>query len=229
MNTPESWVAAARPNPFYLGCHYFLSSLSKAVFSTRVLHAERVPAVGPAILACNHLSFGDPPLIGSCLRRPVTFLARESLFATPGFSHLIRSLNAVPVDRDGGGASGLRTVMGRLQAGSAVLLFPEGTRSPDGNLQPFRSGIGLMAIRCEAPVIPIRIFGMYEAWGRHLKFPRPHPVTVKFGQPLTFRRLREEAVVADKRRLKAIYEEASQEILQAVTQLQPCEDVSRFP
>jgi len=201
----------------------------RGYFSGRIYHADRVPKVGPVILASNHVSFADPPIIGTGLPRCLNFLARENLFKPPWFSRLIRTLNAIPVDRDGGGAAGLRTVLGRLEGGSAVLLFPEGTRTPDGAIRPAHSGIGLLVIRSTAPVVPVRLFGLYESWGRHRAFPWPRPIVIKYGRPLYFEALRVEAATANKPRVKAIYEEVSREIMTAIRELQPCRDVAEFP
>ena len=94
--------------------------------------------------------------------------------------------DVVPVDREGGGARGLKAILDRLLAGGAIILFPEGTRTRDGKLQPARSGIGLTVMKSTAPVVPVRVFGTFEAFGRHLRFPRPHRVAVKYGQPMLF-------------------------------------------
>ena len=101
------------------------------------------------------------------------------MFRFPGIGALLRSWNSVPVDRDGGGAKGLKKILDRLLAGGAIILFPEGTRTKDGSLQPARSGIGLTVIKSAAPVVPVRVFGTFEAYGRHVKFPRPHRVGFK--------------------------------------------------
>ncbi len=229
MSPPQNWIDAAQPGRFYRVCRVLVRGLLKSCFAWQPYHANRIPPVGPLILAANHVSFADPPLIGAAIERPVTFLARETLFDVPLLNPLIRSLNAIPVDRDGGSPGGLRTVLSRLEAGAAVLLFPEGTRSPDGRLQSARSGIGLIVIRTTAPVIPIRIFGLYEIWGRHRKFPKLGPVGVKYGRPLDFHELRAEAVTASKQRTKAIYDEISREIMAAIGRLEPCRDVTSFP
>ena len=135
---------------------------------------ERVPLTGGVILASNHASFLDPPLVGSGLQRDINYLARESLFRFPGIGSLLRSWNSVPVDRDGGGAAGLKAILDRLLAGGAIILFPEGTRTTDGKLQPARSGIGLTVIKSDAPVVPVRTFGTSRRYGRNQKFPRPN-------------------------------------------------------
>jgi len=199
-------------------------ALYRVYFRWRVFHAERVPLTGPVILASNHASFLDPPLVGSGLHRPINYLARESLFRYPGIGALLRSWNSVPVDRDGGGAAGLKAILGRLLAGGVIILFPEGTRTKDGELQPARSGIGLTVVKSDAVVIPVRTFGTFEAYGRNQKFPRPVRVAVKYGEPLRFERLRAEATSCSKVRLKEIYQEIADEIMAAIGKLEPGED-----
>jgi 1-acyl-sn-glycerol-3-phosphate acyltransferase len=200
----------------------------RAVYATyfrwRVFNPERVPRTGPVILAANHTSFIDPPLVGSGLTRDINYLARESLFRFPVVGAILRSWNAVPVDRDGGGAKGLKIILGRLLAGGGIILFPEGTRTKDGNLQPARSGIGLTVIKSAAPVVPVRVFGTFAAYGRNHKFPRPKKVAVKYGMPLNFEKLRAEAKVCSKARLKEIYQEVADEIMAAIAKLEPKAD-----
>ena len=201
----------------------------RTYFRWRVFNAERVPLNGPVILASNHASYLDPPLVGAALDRDISYLARESLFRFPVVGAVLRSWNSVPVDRDGGGASGLRAILDRLLAGGAIILFPEGTRSTDGTLQSARSGIGLTVIKSNAPVVPVRVFGTFEAYGRHMKFPKPHRVIVKFGKPLTFSSLRAEAKTCTKARLKEIYQQVANELMAEIAKLQPCEDKAQFP
>ena len=141
----------------------FLRIFFAIYFRWRVFNAERVPQTGPVVLAANHASFIDPPLIGTGLSREINYLARESLFRFPGIGALLRALHAVPVDRDGGGARGLKNIIERLHAGGGIVLFPEGTRTKDGNLQPAHSGVGLIVLKSEAPVVPVRVFGTFEA------------------------------------------------------------------
>src|SRR5215469_6436734 len=194
-------------------------TLYATYFRWRVYGAENVPTTGALILASNHASFLDPPLVGSGLKRDINYLARESLFRFPGIGALLRSWNSVPVDRDGGGAKGLKMILDRLLAGGGIILFPEGTRTKDGKLQPARSGIGLTVIKSTAPVVPVRVFGTYDAYGRHLKFPRPHRVMVKYGRPMNFEKLREEAKACDKPRLKEIYQQVADEIMAEIAKL----------
>ena len=190
-------------------------------FRWRVLHPERVPANGAVILASNHASFLDPPLVGSGLRRECTFLARDTLFRFGPSRWLLTKWQAVPIDRDGGSASGMKRILEALNRGRAVILFPEGTRTRDGHLQKVRSGVGLIAAKTDAPVVPVRVWGTFEAYGRHVKFPKPKRVTVKYGEPLHFRELRAEAKNCSKERLKEIYQQIANEIMAAITALEP--------
>ena len=202
----------------------FFRTLYKVYFRWHVFNADNVPQSGGVILASNHASFLDPPLVGSGLNRGINYLARESLFRFPGIGALLRSWNSVPVDRDGGGAAGLKAILDRLLAGGGIILFPEGTRTSDGHLQPARSGIGLVVIKSTAPVVPVRVFGTYEAYGRHVKFPRPYRVMVKYGRPMDFKKLRDEAQKCSKARLKEIYQEVADEIMAAIAKLEAKED-----
>jgi 1-acyl-sn-glycerol-3-phosphate acyltransferase len=214
--------------PYYLG--WRLARLAaRTYFRGRAYHAERVPSSGSVILAANHASYIDPPLIGAALDRDIHYLARASLFRNPFANWLLRSWNSVPVEREGGGAAGLKAIFERLQAGAGIILFPEGTRTRDGRLQRARSGIGLVVIKSTCPVVPVRVFGTWEAYGRHLRFPRPKPVVVKFGQALDFAALRMEARTCTKARLKAIYQQVAEQIMQAIARLEPCADRTRFP
>lgn len=212
---------------YFVGWH-LARLLFRTLFRWRVYHWDRVPPRGPVILAANHASLLDPPLVGAATRRDIHYLARDSLFRNPVFGWVLRSVNCVPVDREGGSPAGLKAIVDRVQAGNAVLLFPEGTRTRDGQLQPARAGIGLIVIRCTAPVVPVRVFGTFEAWPRHARWPRPHPVVVKFGLPLDFSAWRRESETCSKPRLKEIYREVATQILQGIAELTPHREVAAF-
>ncbi len=222
-------VDSTIPNPSAppkMGFSYLIGwSLFRAMFKLyfrwRIYSPENVPLSGPVILASNHASFLDPPLVGSGLPRPINYLARETLFRFPGIGALLRSWNAVPVDREGGSPSGLRNILDRLQKGGGIILFPEGTRTRDGQLQPARSGVGLTVIKSNAPVVPVRVFGTFEAYGRHMTMPLPRQVAVKYGTPMMFEALREEAKTCSKPRLKEIYQEVADQIMAEIARLEP--------
>ena len=216
-------------NPSYFLAWCGFRTFYKFYCGWRVFNPERVPRNGPVILASNHASFLDPPLVGSGLTRDINYLARESLFRFPVVGWILRSWNSVPVDREGGGAKGLKAILDRLLAGGGIILFPEGTRTRDGKLQPARSGIGLTVIKSNAPVVPVRVFGTFEAFGRHMRFPHPHRVIVKYGRPMYFEKLRAEAKTCPKPRVKEIYQEVANELMKAISKLEPCEDKEEFP
>jgi 1-acyl-sn-glycerol-3-phosphate acyltransferase len=219
----------SRMNPLY----FLIWTLSRFVYATwfrwRTYNPGRVPLEGPVILASNHASYLDPPLVGAALKRAIHYLAREDLFSLPLLGWALPRVNVVPVDRDGGGAKGLKAILDRLHDGAGIILFPEGTRTRNGSLQPARAGIGLTVIKSDCPVVPVRVFGTFEAYGRQMRFPRPHRVAVKFGKPLDFSELRAEAQVCSKARLKAIYQQTANEIMAAIAKLQPHEDKDEFP
>jgi 1-acyl-sn-glycerol-3-phosphate acyltransferase len=203
--------------------------LYKTYFRLRVCHEERVPRDGPAILASNHASFMDPPLVGASIHRDLHYLARATLFRFKPSGAVLRGVNCVPVDREGANPAGLKAIFDRLNAGAAVLLFPEGTRTRDGRLQAVRSGIGLITLRSSAPVVPTRIFGSFEALRKGQWFPRPARLVVKFGRPLAFEALRREAEDCSRERLKVIYRQAAEEIMAAIAALEPCVEKAVFP
>jgi 1-acyl-sn-glycerol-3-phosphate acyltransferase len=206
----------------------FFRCVFTTYFRWHYYNPERVPLSGSVILASNHSSFIDPPLVGAALHRAIGYLARDTLFGPP-LGWLLRRWNAVPVDREGGGASGVRRILEVLHSDKGVIIFPEGTRTRDGHLQRPRSGVGLIVLRSDAPVVPVRVFGTFEAYGRHLRFPRPKSVAVKYGKPLLFAAQRAEARNADKTRLRELYQQVTDDIMSAIAQLQPFADKENFP
>jgi 1-acyl-sn-glycerol-3-phosphate acyltransferase len=218
MSEAPSRPATAMPWIYRL-CRRILALLFRVYFRLRIIDAGHVPAEGPVILASNHASFADPPMVGVGVERMCNYLARANLFEKPLFGWWLREVGVVPVDRDGGSAAGLRTILGRLRQGSAILLFPEGTRTTDGLLQPARSGVGLMVMKSGAPVVPVRLVGSFQAWGRHQLLPRPRPVRVHFGHVLRFEQQFAEARTCSKDRLKELYQEVSNEIMTAIAAL----------
>jgi 1-acyl-sn-glycerol-3-phosphate acyltransferase len=216
-------------NPIYFLGWCGFRFVFKFYFRWRVYNSERVPATGPVILAANHASFLDPPLVGAGVTRGINYLARENLFRFPVLGWVLHRWQVVPVDREGGGAKGLKAILARLLEGGAIILFPEGTRTRDGQLQPARSGIGLTVIKSTAPVIPVRVFGTFRAYGRQMRLPRPCAVAVKYGQPMYFEQLRAEARVCSKQRLKEIYQRVADDLMDAIRKLEPWEDRQQFP
>lgn len=173
------------------------------MFRLRSFHRERLPATGGYLLLSNHQSHLDPPLIGFVVPRRVNYLARDTLFKNRFFAWLINSLDAIPIDREGLGLSGLKETMRRLKRGEIVLLFPEGTRSPDGEMQPLKPGFSALVQRTGVPIVPVALDGAYQAWPRKAKFPRPGRVCVVVGEPISL----ETAKSLDDRALIALVDE----------------------
>ena len=201
--------------------YYIFYTLSKIIartfFHYCVINPERMIESGSAILAVNHQSYFDPPLAGICSKRAVYFLARKTLFAIPILGKLLPSFNVIPVDRDGNDRTALKNIIHLLRSGEGVLLFPEGTRSRDGALQPAKSGIGFIIAKTKAPVLPMRIFGAYEACPKDAKRLTLHPITVVLGEPIYFT---EEELTATDGNERALYQQLADRVMTAIAALQ---------
>ncbi|MDB6136296.1 MAG: phospholipid/glycerol acyltransferase [Verrucomicrobiales bacterium] len=173
-------------NPVYRICHSLTWGVARAALNFRVIHPENLIEDGPALICANHVSFFDPPLISICFEKEIHFLARHTLYSNPVARWLFPRLNVTPIDQDRAGMSGLKTMVRVLNGGHRVLIFPEGSRSPDGKLQPAAGGAGLITAKSRAPVIPIRLFGAYEALPIGSGRPRFVTVTAVIGKPLRF-------------------------------------------
>jgi 1-acyl-sn-glycerol-3-phosphate acyltransferase len=150
----------------------------------RATGRRHVPATGGALVISNHQSHFDVFVLGMAVPRPLNYMARSSLFFPP-LGTLIRTVGGFAIRREGIGAEGLKETLRRLRAGGIVVLFPEGTRSRDGELGPLKPGIAALATRTRVPVVPTAIAGTFEAWPRFHWFPRPHPIRIHFGPPIT--------------------------------------------
>ncbi|RFC42792.1 MAG: Cytidylate kinase/1-acyl-sn-glycerol-3-phosphate acyltransferase [Verrucomicrobia bacterium] len=201
-----SWVY----NLTYALCKAFFG----IAYAMEVHHAERARIPGGAYFASNHASFLDPPLVGTALEEPIFYLARNTLFKPPIFSWLLPRLNTVPVDRDNAELSSLRVSMQIVKEGKKMVVFPEGTRTPDGSLQPAQRGVGMLVAKTGVPVIPVRIFGSFEAFPRTSKFPKlDGKIHVVFGHPIHFS---EEELTA---KGKAGQQVISDRVMQAIASL----------
>ena len=150
-------------------------------FDLKAYHPERVPPTGGVLMLSNHQSYLDPPLLGTRLNRSMAYLARSGLFEVPGFSSLIRALNAVPIQQGKGDLGAMKQSIRLLQEGWLLNIFPEGGRTLDGNLRPAARGAGLIVRKAGVPVVPVAIHGSWEAWPKSRRFPRPHPIRILYG------------------------------------------------
>jgi 1-acyl-sn-glycerol-3-phosphate acyltransferase len=171
----------------YYWVGYNLSRLvGRMFFRLRIIHRERMIQTGPVILAMNHQSYLDPPLAGIACDRAIYFLARRTLMDLPLFRWLLPKLNVIPVNQEGIDRSALKALIRVLKSGNAALVFPEGARTLDGNLQPAQPGVGLVIAKTLAPVVPMRIFGAHEALPRGGGGLHFVPITVVIGEPICF-------------------------------------------
>lgn len=197
----------------YTSIWHLSRAVAKVCFSFQAIHAERIPKSGPMILAMNHQSYLDPPLAGICSDRPIFYLARKTLMKWPILGPLFPQMNVVPVDQDRADMSALKTVIKIIKQGEGTIIFPEGSRSPDGNLLPAQPGLGLVIAKTLAPVIPMRIFGAHEAFPRGGR-PHLHPITLVVGEPMHFT----EADVAGPAR--EVYQRLSDQVMARIAAIQ---------
>jgi 1-acyl-sn-glycerol-3-phosphate acyltransferase len=162
---------------------YMLAATAMPMFfSLRIDGGAHIPAAGPVLLIANHQSYMDPILLGLCSPRQLRYLARKSLFRNPLFAWLIRALSAVPIDQEGVGKEGIKTILEQLRQGQAVVVFPEGERTHDGAVQPLKPGVHLLIKRTQAPIVPVGIAGAFDAWPRTRKLPRAAPLFLPAGK-----------------------------------------------
>ncbi len=172
---------------FYYWLGYHLARLTgRLLFRFRVIHRERMIQSGSVILAMNHQSYLDPPLAGITCDRAIYFLARRTLLNVPLLGWVLPKVNVIPVNQEGVDRSAIKAMIRVLQAGNGVLVFPEGSRTVDGNLQPAEPGLGLVIAKTLAPVVPMRIFGAYQALPRGGGRLRCVPIAVVVGEPIFF-------------------------------------------
>jgi 1-acyl-sn-glycerol-3-phosphate acyltransferase len=177
MNEMHGWYRFGYKLSWFLG---------RLLFSFKVIGRDRIPNQGGCILAMNHESYLDPPLAGMCCRRPIYFLARKTLLNWPILGPIFPKVNVVPVDQERADMSALKTVIKLVKAGECTIVFPEGGRTLDGRLQPAQPGLGLVIAKTRAPVVPMRIFGAYQAFPRGGKGLRLVPIRIVVGEPMVF-------------------------------------------
>ncbi len=172
--------------PVYGFFHYLTAVLYDIAFRGEVAGLENLPRAGSFLLAANHASYLDPFLIGAQVERQIAFFARKTLWKPGLSSWWLDLVGTIPVDRDGGQAlSAIKRVLRALKDDRGLILFPEGTRTPDGNLQTPKPGVGMIACSTQVPVVPVRIFGSYQAMGKGQGLRFDTPITIVFGRPIS--------------------------------------------
>jgi 1-acyl-sn-glycerol-3-phosphate acyltransferase len=154
------------------------------VYHVRYSGWHNIPTEGGALVVSNHQSHLDPPLVGIGCPRQMYYMARDTLFRFAPFGWFIRSIGAFPIDREKGGLSGIKEALKKLKHGEMVVMFPEGTRTHDGEIAPFRPGFTTLAVRSKAAILPVAIEGAYEAYPRWRKFPGRGRIRVHYGKPI---------------------------------------------
>ena len=176
----RSWIKWA----FYEFVRVLTGTACWLFFRLQVVGKEQYPEQRGGLICANHQSFLDPILVGLSCPRQMSYLARRSLWDSTVLGWLIDLLEAIPIERDGIGIGGLKATLRRLKQDELVLMFPEGTRSPDGTLQPIHPGLVAVARRSNQPLIPVGLEGAFEAWPREAKYPRSGRICVVVGKPL---------------------------------------------
>lgn len=174
------------PNPkLYEGTRRIAEWYFNSFYDYTQSGKENIPRTGPVIFAANHVSFYDPPAIGACLSRQINYFARDTLFKG-GFGKVLLQIGTIPVARENAEIRSLKAIFKTLKNSGAVAIYPEGTRSPEGQLAEPKAGAGMIACKSQAIVIPTRIFGTHEVFGRSHKIPKiGGPIHIAYGKPMT--------------------------------------------
>lgn len=181
------------------------SFLFRILFRAEIIRANNMPPEGGVILAANHLSNWDPPLLATFLSRPVSYMAKKELFDIPIFNQIIRKCHAFPVRRGAADRGAIKAALEELKRGRCVGLFPEGTRSRDGRVHKAEAGVALLAAMGKVPVVPAAIIGTDKIFSRGSFFPQ---LTIMYGEPLFF-----EGKHNDKEALQAFSKKIMEEIV----------------
>jgi 1-acyl-sn-glycerol-3-phosphate acyltransferase len=176
------------------------------LYRFRAYGSRRLPAEGAVLLVSNHQSYLDPPAIGvGVSHRHLDYIARLGLFEGRVLAWLLTQFNSLPIREQGGDSGAIKEILRRLEAGRAVLIFPEGTRTPDGAMTEFKRGIAVLVKRSRCPVIPVAVEGCFDAWPRQKLWPRlwGKRIAVSFGRPIPHEELMRYGADAALRRLES--------------------------
>ncbi len=167
---------------YWLG-YTLAKTAARAFYNYRVVGDAHLNLPGGALVVSNHESFLDPPIVGIAFDEELYYLARKTLFSNPIARRVYQALNSIPVDQDRPDMTSLKTVIRHLKEGKKVVIFPEGSRTLDGELLPGEPGVGLIVAKAGVPVLPVRIFGTRKALPRGGSLPQPSEVTLVIGKP----------------------------------------------
>lgn len=159
-----------------------VSPMLHGYFRGRIYGAENVPQKGSLLVVSNHASYFDPPILSSCIRRPVAYMAKEELFHIPIFKQAIELYGAYPVSRGSADRNAIRAALKYLEAGWATGVYLEGNRTPDGRITDPKRGAALLAAKAQAPLLPVSLWGTQNILKKGSAIPQPVPVTVRIGK-----------------------------------------------
>src|SRR5206468_1134007 len=200
-DTPTAATAAAPARPAdQAAVVWKLAQLLVRIWTTMMFDLKayglrNIPARGGVLLVSNHQSLLDPMLLGARVRRPMSYMAKSELFHNKAFGGLIRRLGAFPVRQGAGDVGAIKETVHRLQEGRMLNIFPEGSRSEDGEVAAMLPGVALVVRRAGVPVVPVAIDGSYDAWPKGARFFHRHPIRVVYGPPLDLTGLKGDQIV----------------------------------
>lgn len=174
---------------FYHLLRHFVHAVCAVYFRIEFHGAERVPRDGPVIVAPNHSSYADPIWVSIPIPRRLRYMTWDRMMRVPLLGPLMRAFGSFPVNVDAGDRSALRFSLEHLRSGGALMIFPEGSRTRTGEIQPFKPGVIRLALETGAPIIPVTIVGAYDAYSPQHKFPRPRKLRLYYHEPVRLPRL----------------------------------------
>jgi 1-acyl-sn-glycerol-3-phosphate acyltransferase len=190
--------------------------LATLLFRLRVTGQHHIPKTGGVLIAANHASYLDIPILGCGIRRQASFMGRLDLFAGPA-AWLMRYLGWIPIRRERVDRGGFEEAISRVKAGQAVVIYPEGSRTEDGRLQPGKPGVGMIVAATGCPVVPAYLAGTFDVLPPGATWIRLRPIRVTYGKPMDFSALLKESDGESKK--KELYQRISQEIMDRIAEL----------
>ena len=189
---------------------------ARVLFRLQVAGQHHIPKSGGVLIAANHASYLDIPILGCGMPRRASFMGRLDLFSGP-VGWLMRYLGWIPIRRERVDRKGFEEAIRRVKAGEAVVIYPEGSRTEDGRLQPGKPGVGMIVEATGCPVVPAFLEGTYDVLPPGARWFRLRPIRVTYGAPLEFSSLFESAGGEDKK--KAVYQRISEEVMDRIAEL----------